>query len=361
MHETMRNVNGAYDTMIRTILKNGIREESRNGPVFVYPEPVMVTYERPMERVLFSHARKANPFFHLFEAFWMLHGSRDARWLDTYVKDFSLRYAESDGTMHGAYGHRWRNWLYGGAQMFDQIEWAVDHLLRDPGSRRAVIQMYNPELDSIPHGRHTPRDIPCNTTIYLRLIPGKERARVENGGTVYIDRGDPSLDLTVCCRSNDAIWGAYGANAVHFSILQEYLAWRLDARVGRMHQLSNNLHLYESTQTNWDPIESDYDHYASGRVAPHSLFASADSVTFHSDLLVWIGDPTRADYQYSSGVFTNLLVPMARAHAACRQCDYGMAFSIARRVRHMDWSLAALQWIQQKQDRSNASPAAVYI
>jgi thymidylate synthase len=52
------------------------------------------------------------------------------------------------------------------------------------------------------------------------------------------------LDLTVLCRSNDVVWGAYGANAVHFSVLQEYLAGRIGVDVGVMYQFSNNYHGY---------------------------------------------------------------------------------------------------------------------
>ena len=40
------------------------------------------------------------------------------------------------------------------------------------------------------------------------------------------------LQMTVHCRSNDIIWGTYGANAVHFSILQEYVAARIGVDLG---------------------------------------------------------------------------------------------------------------------------------
>ena len=32
------------------------------------------------------------------------------------------------------------------------------------------------------------------------------------------------LCMTVCNRSNDMLWGAYGANVVHMSMLQEFVA-----------------------------------------------------------------------------------------------------------------------------------------
>ena len=69
------------------------------------------------------------------------------------------------------------------------------------------------------------RDAPCNTHIYFDLIGG-------------------ALNMTVCCRSNDMLWGAYGANAVHFSILQELIAHALNVEMGVYRQFSNNFHLY---------------------------------------------------------------------------------------------------------------------
>lgn len=50
--------------------------------------------------------------------------------------------------------------------------------------------------------------------------------------------------MTVCCRSNDLILGAYGANIVHFSMLQEYMAGKLGKMMGSLTQLSNSLHIY---------------------------------------------------------------------------------------------------------------------
>ena len=52
--------------------------------------------------------------------------------------------------------------------------------------------------------------------------------------------------MTVCCRSNDIIWGTYGTNAVHFSMLQEYLAARLNAQLGVYRHISDSFHAYSS-------------------------------------------------------------------------------------------------------------------
>jgi hypothetical protein len=68
-------------------------------------------------------------------------------------------------------------------------------------------------------------DVPCNTHAYFDTVDGK-------------------LNMTVCCRSNDIIWGAYGANAVHFSFLLEFLATASGIPMGVYRQFSNNFHIY---------------------------------------------------------------------------------------------------------------------
>jgi thymidylate synthase len=321
---TNRNINTMFPRVMCELLANGEREESRNGPVIVYPEPVCMTYERPWERVLFSAKRRANPFFHLFESMWMLAGRDDAAFLDRYVHDFGARYAEKDGTLHGAYGRRWRSHFF-----IDQLDWAVQSLQRDPASRRTVITMYDPAIDSIPHESPTsPKDIPCNTQMYLRLRRG-------------------ALELTVCCRSNDAIWGAFGANVVHFSVLQEYLAHRIGCGIGPMHVMSNNFHVYESTLHLFDSKEGVYDPYSLDHVAPHPLFTSTNDEAFVDMLNLWMADPsnTSENLKFPAWPFTNLLIPMSRVHDAIkakmwddalRECDY---------IISEDWRGAAQRWI----------------
>ena len=112
-----RNVNHAYRQGVQLLLSQGDRETSRAGDVLVMNQPVTTVYSRPIERVLFDERRDANPFFHLAESIWMLAGRRDGKWLDTYVKDFSSRYAEPNGDIHGAYGYRWRNHFNGCDQL----------------------------------------------------------------------------------------------------------------------------------------------------------------------------------------------------------------------------------------------------
>jgi thymidylate synthase len=188
-----RNVNDAYSRGISFLRTKGEVKDSRAGKVLVAPAPVTTVYDRPWERVLFCPRRDANPLFHLFEALWLLAGRRDGHWLDLFVRDFSSRFAEDDGNLHGSYGFRWRHHfdMEGGGEerLPDQLRTVV-HLLRENhDDRRVVLSMWDPVADL----GVSRRDIPCN----LCITP---RVRTDESGIEV-------LDITVFCRSNDLVWG----------------------------------------------------------------------------------------------------------------------------------------------------------
>lgn len=217
---TARNVHQALPLGISMLRQEGIRRESRNGPVMVAPCPVTTVYEKPEERVVFWPERDANPAFHLFEALWMLAGREDLAPLLRYVKDFG-RFSDDGVTLHGAYGHRWRH-----AFGMDQLNVIAERLIADPDDRRCTLQMWDAPRDLGGRGR----DVPCNTIAsFQRDAAGR-------------------LDMTVFCRSNDIILGAYGANAVHFAFLQEYMALWIGCPMGVYRQVSVNWHAYLNDQ-----------------------------------------------------------------------------------------------------------------
>lgn len=325
------NINRAYAHAMQLLTTFGETEDTRNGPVFVLTEPFCTTLKRSNERVLFSIARKANPFFHLFESMWMLAGRSDAMFLNQYVKDFGQRYAEPNGQLHGAYGYRWRNHFDR-----DQLTQVVQMLQNDPSTRRAVIAMWDPDIDL---NKLEKRDLPCNTHIYLRMLP--------------CPNGVHELDLTVCCRSNDAVWGLFGANAVHFSVLLEYLAWCIGCAPGRLHILSNNLHVYKSTLHHFDPLEADSDRYSREEVVALPLFDGVpDDHTFRRELDQWLDDPINHSlWVYQCPVIHDLLVPMARVHYAYESDELQEAHNELQNVLHTDWRAAAELWLSQRKRR----------
>ena len=333
----------------------GIREETRNGPAMVMPNPVVTVNNMPMRRVSFSPARDANPFFHLMEALWMLAGRRDCKWLDQFVADFSERFGEQtpQGTyQHGAYGFRWRQHfdLEGGGHrnLPDQLETVVQLLSVNPFDRRVVIAMWDPVADL----GASVKDVPCNTHIYPRLR--KEVANPLYNSTSFDPITRPVLDLTVCCRSNDAIWGAHGANAVHFSVLQEYLAARLNVGMGKLYQLSNNYHGYlSSMEPIYEKIKGElHDDYQRIPTLPIVTVPEA----FDRDLARFFLDDwdsfdgwggSEAEH-YQNAFFKRAAVPMRKAYALWREGKRDQARLVVQRMYYCDWAVAAGEWFDRR-------------
>lgn len=359
-----RNVNEAYHAGLSYLLAAGREEATRAGPCLVASGPVTTIYARPCERILFAPKRDANPFFHIAEALWMLAGRNDAALLNRYVRDFGARFAEPDGTIHGAYGHRWR-----AALGYDQLAFIIDKFRKDPGTRQCVLSMWDGPGEPIDSGsinwtcgdndlRGDWRDRPCNTHIYFRL-----RNEIEVVGMSYghgIGGASQAqmayLDMMVCCRSNDIIFGAYGANVVHLSILQEYMAAMVGAQVGVYHQVSFNFHAYLDALAKVGKPELD-DRYASDGLLPMPLVDHPES--FDSEvhrLLKMVDEDSWGGVQpfWRNDFLGGTAMPLLRAHSRWRAGAREQALDGLEEVMAPDWRAAAQEWMARRLKRGAA-------
>jgi len=344
-----QGVNDAYIQGLRYLRQVGVEQDSRAGRVLVAPTPVTTVYSKPWERVLFDPKRDANPVFHVFEALWMLSGRRDATWLDRFVSDFSKRFAEDDGNQHGAYGYRWRKHFdleWSGHDVLpDQLDVAVRLLKENHDERRAVIQMWDPcsDLDV------KKKDVPCNLNICLRV-----RSEIETVGMSYANGMGgahqelvPYLDMMVTCRSNDAIYGCYGANAVHFSMLLEYLAGRIGVKVGTYSQVSFNFHAYldvlakvgeqllePPTYPGTHPMGNDWGHW------------DDDLETF----MAWADGRPAGSVVFRNSWFETTAVPLLLAHERWKLGERKRAVRTLIEADTMapDWRQGAWDWMDRR-------------
>lgn len=352
---TVRNVSQAWARLADT-LRGAELQDTAAGPAWVVDTPVVTVYERPTERVLFCPARNANPFFHLMEALWMLAGRCDSAFLNRYVGDFGSRYAESDGVIHGAYGRRWRHTM-----RFDQLEVAVQKLRANPHDRRIVIQMWDTRERSFYDGsddlRGQWRDRPCNTHVYLR-VRAPSGTPPQNPDANELLQHSPILDLTVLCRSNDAVWGAYGANAVHFSVLHEYLAARAGLQVGRMYQFSNNFHAYHDVWSRTRPSDAQTASAEEVTLGCVPMFDVPDAIDsdleqfmdWHMNL--WGGGADR-QHVYRNQWFRHTAERVARSWFSLRgvrSIDAAMAGATA--IGCPAWHVACVEWLQRLHNRT---------
>jgi len=324
MEITVRNVNQAFSEMFwRFKVENLKPEPTRNGPALVYPVPVTTIYTNPRERVLFHQGRDANPIFHLLESIWMLAGRRDVAFLQQFNSKIG-QYSDDGENFNAAYGHRWRH-HFG----HDQLLEVIRVLEKDPNSRQAVVQMWDVEDLT-----KSTKDKACNMQVIFDTRKGV-------------------LNMTVINRSNDMWWGAYGANAVHFSVLQEFVAYALGLSVGVYRQSSHNLHLYTElydVQKYLDnpPNNLAYDAYVANEVEALPLFEGRDYLTFLYECEVFCDDPFNGDVEYENPFFSKVAQPMAMV-SRVRKLKQGDGREFAQKIRASDWRKATFDWINRRE------------
>ena len=381
MHLKFRNVNDAFETLMRRIETGAIptvKRDSRNGPVRVIPEPLTITYERPYERVLLNPARDCNPFFHLYEAMWMLAGRNDVESLAFYnprMREFS-----DDGkTLNGAYGYRWRYYDNSGRTYYstvDQLNVLIGHLKECPNSRRAVLQMWDVEDDLLKIGEgnctctaskdHYPgcrvhrqsKDVCCNLSVKFSLR--KTCTQLPD----YADKTDgiyeDVLDMTVFNRSNDLLWGTLGANYVHFSFLQDYVASALGVQIGVYNQISDDAHVYEERFTPEKWFDKTYigDIFAYKDYRHSNLYVLDRRERFDRRCNILVDNhPTRllkGQRQEHEGWVDNTFIDNTVEPALVAFFEYKelketeTAIETARTIQEPDWQVACVEWLKRR-------------
>lgn len=333
-----------------------VRKDSRNGPVMMIPEPVTICFRNPRNRVLFNRERDANPFFHLYEAFWMLAGRNDVDSLKYYASKIG-DYSDDGKTFNGAYGYRWRNAK--GATKFgldteqeypvltDQLKIIIKRLKEKPDDRRCVLQMWNVEDDLLKIG--TSLDVCCNVSVFFSIrrefegmAAGPNHPTLSPGTSLE----KRYLDMTVTNRSNDMIWGLLGANVVHFSYLLEYMAEQIGVQVGHQYHFTNNLHVYTDTNSGWKPeqwLKVGEIVYYRDTILPTQL-----GIVDDEDLKNIVSDKERT-YRLRNDYLLETVLPALQAFSCHKLRDYRSALQYCSEIDSPDWKIACTEWIERRQ------------
>ena len=372
MHLTYKDVNEAFRGLVSGLNSGEIQtveEDSRAGKVRRVLEPVTITYLKPRRRVLLNRERDANPFFHLFESLWMLAGRNDVESLSRYNSKIG-KIASDDGvTFNGAYGYRWRHkewwddkqthpgdpWI----EMTDQLDVLIEHLKKNPNSRRAVLQMWNVEDDLLKID--SSNDVCCNTAVYFSI-------REEKNWEAEKKMAMPMppiryFDMTVTNRSNDVVWGTFGSDVVNLSFLQEYVACCLDAEVGVYNQFSNNLHFYLD---NWKPDAWLGDYHADAFTLPpvsydREVFEAIHLVRnkdiFDQEVKQFVDSKFPWMTPWMEPFLNDVAAPMAKAFDFHKQRRYEDAlFSISDMAGvASDWKAEARRWLIARRNKYEES------
>jgi thymidylate synthase len=323
-----RNAHQILPELLHQIQSRGVARETRDGKALQFLQPCTLVYEKPQERVVFWSERDANPFFHLMEALWMLCGRRDVRFVEQFVKRMK-QYSDDGKNFHAAYGYRWRKHF-----KRDQPREIAAALLKNKDCRRQVLGIWDVRSDLERAGR----DLPCNLVATFQINPFAE------------------LDMVVSNRSNDSVMGALGANCVHFSILQEYIAAGARVPMGRYWQVSSNMHLYERDLKKVGELAlAIADPFRKTPACPYTLgevvttkVIDVDIDTWDQDLAMWMKDPLKIGLR--STFFKRVATPMLIAHRAYKKGDIPQALEIvdSQMPDKSDWKLAAKEWLERR-------------
>ncbi len=174
---------------------------------------VLLELENPRARLSRSEKR-GKPFSCLGELLWYLSKSNALSFIEYYIPAY--RHSADGDEVWGGYGPRLFSW--NGINQFDNI---ATRLSKNPGSRKAVIQLFDGRDLVSSHN-----DIPCTCSLQFFVR-------------------DDQLHMLTSMRSND-IYKGFPHDVFCFTMLQEILARTLGLEVGSYKHCAGSLHLYTS-------------------------------------------------------------------------------------------------------------------
>jgi thymidylate synthase len=183
----------------------------------------------PRQRCIVLSKRNDDIVAKVAETLWQLAGRDDIDWLKWYLPR-APKFSDDGKHWRGAYGPRLRDW-----HGLDQIDTIATKLIDDPDTRQAVINIWEPSIDTLPG-----KDIPCNNWLHFFIRDGK-------------------LHLNIAQRSSDVVWGFSGIDAFSWSVLHEMMAYWTSTEVGGFTYFISSLHVYERHYKKLDKILDGYE------------------------------------------------------------------------------------------------------
>jgi hypothetical protein len=179
------------------------------------------------------------------------------------------------------------------------------------------------------------RDVPCNTHIFFRVVNGK-------------------LDMMVCNRSNDMVWGALGANVVHMTYLHELVARGVGVPLGTYRVITNNLHVYKDrpdVQRLWDTT-LEYDLYKTMNLKTYPILAEGEyPEALMEECVKFIETDVYNVDGWSSSWLEHVARPMCSAYLYKEQRDFFIDL-----IKADDWRYACEAWAARRNGEVSSNP-----
>ena len=195
-------------------LLNGTDEshESRDGEVHSEVLNAITIINDPTRNIMKDPVRNLSMRYGIGELLWYLSANNKLSQIQKYTKGWD-RMTDDGETVNSNYGYCVTK-KYG----FDQLEFIINELKKNPNSRRAVIHIKEPS-------DKPSNDVNCTVCLQFFIREGK-------------------LYMTTYMRSND-IWFGFPYDVFQFTCLQIYLSMVLEVELGTYTHIAGSLHLYE--------------------------------------------------------------------------------------------------------------------
>lgn len=251
----------------------------------------------PLDRIVTDRGRRMNIAFGFAEWYAMMFGIENLDFFQRFIHDYD-RYSTDGKKADGSYGTRVQYPLLQidstghvtTPRKANQLDGIIAKLKDDPCSRQAVMSIYNADDLTIGAGG---KNTPCTLTLQFLIR-------------------DNELHLIVNMRSSDVYVGLT-YDVFVFTMIQEYVAMRLDIAPGKYFHNAASLHAYEKDFPNFDkltrrrwpglmnmmPTFSDFDWELE---LNRLIYAIVDGEGLDADEKVWFNNINRLSTDYFKDV-----------------------------------------------------------
>jgi len=131
-----------YLGVMRDILKRGERKGDRTGvgTLSIFAPQMRFDLGKGFPLVTTKKVRTKSV---IYELLWFLQGSTNIKYLKDHEVNIWNEWADDNGELGPVYGYQWRSWLGPNGTSYDQIDWLIKEIRRNPTSRRLVVSAWN--------------------------------------------------------------------------------------------------------------------------------------------------------------------------------------------------------------------------
>ena len=208
-----------YLDLLRHVLEHGTRKDDRTGTgtrsVFGWQMRFDLRKGFPLVTTKKLHLRSI-----IHELIWFLAGDTNTGYLTENGVGIWDEWADADGYLGPVYGKQWRSWGTADGRSIDQITGVIEHIKRNPDSRRLIVSAWNVgELAEMAL-------LPCHTMFQFYVADGK-------------------LSCQLYQRSGDIFLGV-PFNIASYALLTHMVAQVCDLEVGDFVHTLGDAHLYSN-------------------------------------------------------------------------------------------------------------------